>query len=350
MNQAGVVRAGMIGCGSFANIIGAEIKLCDKTELITCYDPIPQSRERFGQRFGCEADTRFEDVIARDDIDAVFILSPNANHSEQAILAAQKGKHVFIEKPIANTMDDGKRCVEACERAGIVLMVGHYRRRNAGSRKAKEIIEQGLLGDIVMVEANVSNHLGLELTPDKFRWRGDDTGCPSGSLMTMGIHHVDVFNDLFGPITSVSAMFAKLYIKADVEDVNTTICRFKSGIIGYLGTNFVSRKANWMYVYGTKANLQLTISLPNVPFDEHLKVNIEQSKYTQLVILDKSDVQQIIPIPHTDPFLEEISEFADCIRTGKRPETDGQGALAALAYVRAAIESARTGKEVKVEI
>jgi len=349
MSAKSIVRAGLIGCGSFSNIIAAEIQLCKKTELITCFDPIPESRKRCSQKFGCEMEDSVEAVIARDDVDAVFILSPNVNHAEQAILAARNGKHVFVEKPIANTIDDGKKIIEACNNANVVLMVGHYRRRNAGNRKVKELIEKGAIGDPVMIEANVSNHLGLELTPDKFRWRGDDSGCPAGSLMTMGIHHVDVFNYLFGPVQSVSAIFNKLFVKADVEDINTTICQFESGILGYLGTNYVSRKANWMYVYGTKANIQLTIALPDVPFDEHLKANMEQSLYTRLIVIDKGGEPENIPIDQTDPFMEEIEEFADCIQTGNRPETDGPAALAALAYVRAAIESARTGNRVKLE-
>jgi predicted dehydrogenase len=350
MANTDIVRAGMSGCGAFSKIIAAEINKSENTKLVTCYDPIIESRVKCSETFGCEHENSYEDIVARNDIDAVFILSPNANHAEQAVHAARNGKHVFIEKPIANTIADGKQIIEACEKAGVTLMIGHYRRRNAGNRKAKELIDQGVVGDPVMIEANVSNHLGLELTPDKFRWRGDDTGCPAGSLMTMGIHHVDVFNYLFGPVRSVTAQFNKLYTPADVEDINVTTCRFESGILGYVGTNYVSRKFNWMNIYGTKANLQQVISLPDVPFDEHLRVNIEQSKYTRLVLFEKGKEPQDIPLPHLDPFLEEIDEFAHCVRTGDRPETDGPGGLAALAYVRAAIESAATGRQVELAV
>jgi len=102
-------------------------------------------------------------------------------------------------KTIANTIADGRRIIEACQKAGVTLMVGHYRRRNAGNRKLKELIHQGVIGKPIMIEANDSSGLGFELTPDKFRWRGDDTGCPAGSLMTIGIHTVDVFNLSFRP-------------------------------------------------------------------------------------------------------------------------------------------------------
>ena len=340
------INVGLIGCGSFANIIASEIYRSKKMELIACFDPLLENCISCSKKFGCKQEKSVESMIKRKDIDAFFILSPNAKHAEQAVFAARNKKHVFVEKPISNTIADANKIIEACNDANIVLMVGHYRRRNSGIRKAKELIGQGIIGDPVMIEANYSNHLGLELTPDKFRWRGDDSGCPSGSLMTMGIHHVDVFNYLFGPIQSVSAIFNKLYVKADVEDINTTICKFKSGILGYIGTNYVSRKANWMYIYGTEANLKVTISIPDVPFDEHLKANLEQSQYTSLEVIGKGEKSETVKIDNTNPFMEEIDEFANCIFSGTTPETDGKGALEALAYIRAAIESAQTGHQV----
>jgi len=90
-------------------------------------------------------------------------------------------------------------------------MVGHYSRRNAGSRKAKELIDAGFIGNPLMVEANVSRDAGFRLSPNNFRWVGDDSGCPGGALMTMGIHYVDTFNYLFGPIKTVFSFSKTLH-------------------------------------------------------------------------------------------------------------------------------------------
>lgn len=350
MSKGDIVRVGLIGIGSWSGVIADAVKRSKKAKLVTCFSRTPGKRSECSKKYGCDQEKSFEDVLKRDDLDAVLLTTPNAVHAEQAVLAAQYGKHVFVDKPIANTMADGKRIVEACEKAGVVLLVGHDMRRLSGFRKVKELIDQGVIGKPVMVESNFSARLGFELTPDKWRWYGDDSGCPAGSLMTMGVHHADTLNYYFGPIKKVFAFFKKLYIAADVEDVTMTTFQFESGVLGYLGSTYASPRANWMYVYGTDAHLFCTLSLPNVPFDEYLRIWSIVDKYTILQLFEKTkDKPETIPLSIGDPILEEIDEFADCIRTGKKPETDGQGALVALALIRAAIDSARTGRQVKIE-
>jgi predicted dehydrogenase len=214
----------------------------------------------------------------------------------------------------------------------------------------KELIGQGVLGKPIQVEGNFSQNLGFSLTPQSFRWRGDDSGCPAGSLMTLGIHHADVFNYLFGPIRSAFSYFNKLCIPAPVEDVTVTVFQFESGILGYLGSNYASPKTLWLYVYGTEANLKCTVTLPELPFEEYLQLWQRVDETTKVEIFQKGKTgSQEVPIPVGNPILEEVDEFADCIREGKSPETDGQGALDALALIRAAIESARTGAPVPME-
>jgi predicted dehydrogenase len=223
-------------------------------------------------------------------------------------------------------------------------------RRLSGFRKIKELLDAGAIGNPVMVESNFSARLGFELTPDKWRWTGDDSGCPAGALMTMGIHHADTLQYYFGPVKNVFAFFSKLYTPADVEDVTLTTFRFESGVLGYLGSTYSSPRTNWVRVYGTDAHLFCTLSLPNVPFDEYLRVWSVVDQYTLLQLFDKDKGQpETIPLPIGDPILQEVDEFADCIRGGKKPETDGPAALAALALIRAAIDSARTGKPVEIK-
>jgi xylose dehydrogenase (NAD/NADP) len=220
----------------------------------------------------------------------------------------------------------------------------------AGNRKAKELIDGGAIGDPIMAESNFSHDLGFRLTPDKFRWRGDDSGCPAGALMTMGIHHADTLRYFFGPIKTAFSYFNRLYIPAEVEDVTVTIFQFESGILGYLGANYASPKSHWIFIYGTEANLLCNVALPEIPFEEYLKIWPVVDRYTKLLLFEKGkDEPKDIPLKERDIILEQIDEFAHCIQTGERPETDGEGGLVALALIRAAIESARTGKQVALE-
>ena len=351
MARGDLVGLATIGIGSWSGVIADAVKRSKKARLVTCFTRTEEKRKEFGAKYGCGQEKSYEEVLKREDVDGVLLTTPNAVHADQTLLAAQHGKHVFVDKPIANTLKDGRKMVEACRRAGVVLLVGHDMRRLSGFRKIKELIDGGAIGQPIMVEANFSNNLGFELAPDKWRWRGDDSGCPAGSLMTMGIHHADILNYCFGPVKKAFAYFQKICIPAEVEDVGMTIFQFYSGVLGYLGSNYCSPKANWIYVYGTKGNLLCTVSLPNVPFDEYLKIWPVVDRYTRLQLFNlKKKGEKEIPLSMGDPILEEIDEFADCIRTGAKPETDGEGALAALALIRAAIESARTGAQVELEV
>jgi len=350
MKPGDKVGVALIGIGSWSAVIADAVQRSKKVKMVTCYTRNAEKRETFSRKHGCDQERSFEDVLKRDDVEGILLTTPNAIHAEHAVLAAQQGKHVFVDKPIANTLEDGEKMDEACEKAGVVILVGHDMRRLAGFRKVKELIDQGAIGKPVMVESNFSARIGFELTPDKWRWYGDDSGCPAGALMTMGVHHADTLQYYFGPIKKVFAFFNKLYSRADVEDVTMTTFQFESGVLGYLGSTYVSPRANWVYAYGTEGHLFCTLSLPNLPFDEYLRVWSVVDRYTLLQFFDKGkDKPETIPLSIGDPILEEIDEFADCIRTGKKPETDGRGALAALALIRAAIDSARTGKPVELK-
>ena len=344
------VKVGLVGLGSWSLIIADAVQRSKMVELVACFSRDSKKRIAAGQRYGCDPEESYQRMLKRNDIDAVILTTPNAVHAEQAVLAAQYGKHVFVDKPIANTLEDAKKIIEGCQKAEVILMVGHDMRRLSGFRKAKDLLNKGVIGKPIMVEANFSHNIGFRLIASDWRWYRDDSGCPAGPLMTMGVHHVDTLMYYFGRIKTVFSYFKKLYIPADVEDVTTTIFQFESGILGYLGSNYASPKANWISIYGTDANLLCNVSIPNMPYEEYLKTSHIWDKHTQLKLSRKGQVTpEDVPFSLGDPILEEIEEFASCIRTKKKPETDGQGALAALSFIRAAIESARTGKEVKLE-
>ena len=346
MDKTTGVRLGIIGCGNYADSLAAAVQKCQHADLVSCYDVITDRSQKFSKRYDCVMEKSDEDLIKRKDIDGVLLVTPNVEHAKQTVKAAGYGKHVFVEKPIANTISDAKRMITACKKSNVTLMVGHLRRRSAGIRKAKTFIDEGNIGDPVMVEASVSSDSGFSLTPDRFRWSGDDTGCPGGALMTSGIHHVDTFNYILGPIESVAAYFQKLHISADVEDINLAICRFRSGALGYLGSTYVSPYDNWLYIHGTRANL-LWVVKPPVPAAGKFFHN--DDRFTRLIQFEKGRKPRPLPFEPGDPVVEEICEFADCIKTGRRPETDGESALTFLSFIRAAIDSARLEKQVVLE-
>ncbi len=147
MGKRETVHLGLSGLGSFSVVIANTIRRSQKVKLVTCFDVVPERRNAISERYGCAQEKSFEDMVKRDDLDGVLLVTPNALHREQTELAAQHGKHVYVEKPIANTLEDGRKMIEACEKAGGVLLVGHVHRRHAANRKVKELIESGAIGN-----------------------------------------------------------------------------------------------------------------------------------------------------------------------------------------------------------
>jgi len=349
MTIGGGVRLALIGCGGFSPTLAAAVAASSQAELAACYDVDAGARRARAAEFGCREAGSYEEVLADGGIDGVILATPNAVHAPQAIAAARAGKHVFSEKPIANTLEDARRMIRACDEAGVVLMVGHFRRRLAATRRAGQMIRAGEIGIPVLAEGTVTNAQGFELTPQAFRWRGDDSGCPGGSLMTLGIHAVDALAFLLGPIESVAAMSARLAIPAEVEDVNVSACRFASGTLGTISTSYATTRLNRIRISGTQGSLEWATELSDAPSGEFFRRLFDVDRHTPLLHTPRGAAPRPLRLEPGNPYVEEIDEFAGCIRTGTRPETDGAGALAALAYVRAALRSARTGERVDLE-
>ena len=161
-------------------------------DLVTCFSRDEGKRRSFAARFGCEAAGSLEEAIGHGRVEGVVLATPNDVHEEQTAACAERGRHVFVEKPIAESTEAGERMKQACADAGVTLMVGHAFRRLGAARRVKQLIDDGALGRIVLVEANMSL-TGL------FRpgaWRRERERNPGGPIMQLGIHHVMLAEEL----------------------------------------------------------------------------------------------------------------------------------------------------------
>ena len=124
--------------------------------VVTCFARDEAARRAFAARFGCDAAPSLLAAIEHPDVDGVLLVTPNDVHAEQAIAAAERGRHVFVEKPIADTVEAAERMRAACAAAGVALAVGHGFRRLGAARRAGELIAAGTLGRVVLAEATFS--------------------------------------------------------------------------------------------------------------------------------------------------------------------------------------------------
>jgi predicted dehydrogenase len=147
------VGVALIGIGMWGRRLAGVIQRTPSLKLVTAFNRDAARRAAFSQEFRCEAAESFEAAIEHPAVQGVLLITPNDLHTEQAIACAERGKHLFIEKPIANSLDEGYSIQRACRTAGIVLMVGHCFRRLGAARKVKALIEQDALGQVVLAEA-----------------------------------------------------------------------------------------------------------------------------------------------------------------------------------------------------
>jgi UDP-N-acetyl-2-amino-2-deoxyglucuronate dehydrogenase len=292
--------------------------------VVTCYSRDGEGRTGFAERFRCEAAAGLEEALGHPEVEGVVIATPNDVHLEHTLACAELGRHVFVEKPIADTLEAGERMRETCVEAGVVLMVGHGFRRLGAARRAKELIDAGALGRVVLAEANMS--LPGSFTPGA--WRAERSRAPGGPLMQLGIHHVDTLAYWLGPVRRASGRFAHVHADADIDDVGVAQLEFESGALGTVTGSYVSPKTLSLRLLGTEAVLEYRTDFSVWPDAQAL------DGATALTLDGKR-----IEFEERDMLAEELAEFGRCIRGEDHVETGAAEGLAALGVVLQALES-----------
>jgi predicted dehydrogenase len=261
------------------------------------------------------------ELVEGDDAEGVLIATPNDAHAENAIEAAAAGRHVFVEKPIADTVEAAERIRDACVEAGVVLMVGHGFRRLGAARRAKELV--GELGTVVLAEANFS--LPGKLPPTA--WRAQRARNPGGPIMQLGIHHVDTLTYLVGPVTRTTGRFAHVHTDAEIDDVGVATLEFESGALGVLTGSYVSPHTFSLRLLGSEGVLEYRADLGAV-WPDATRVD-EVSTLT----LDGEPVE----FEPRDMLAEELAEFAAAARGEAVVETGAAEGIAALRVILDAV-------------
>lgn len=313
----------MVGTGMWAPRLASAAERAG-LELVICFSRDERKRRDFAERFGCEPAASFEDAIAHPRVEGVVLATPNDAHEEQTRACAERGRHVFVEKPIADSIEAGERMRHACAEAGVTLMVGHAFRRLGAARRVKQLLDEGALGRVVLAEANMS-------LPGTFKpgaWRAERERNPGGPIMQLGIHHVDTLAHWLGPVRQASGRFAHVHTEAQIDDVAVVTLEFESGALGSLSGSYVSPKTLSLRLLGTEAVLDYRTDFSVWPDAGAL------DGVTTLT-LDGEPVD----FEERDMLSEELAELARCIRGEAEPETGADEGLAALSVVLQALET-----------
>jgi len=323
------LRVACIGMGWWSDVLADAIQRSKGIEIVACYTRSADKRAAFAAKYKCRPATSYADVLNDRAIAAIINTTPNDVHLETTREAAAAGKHVFLDKPIANTVSDGRAISELCRQAGVVLALGYQRRRESHFRWIRRQIDGGAFGRLVNAEANISrDRLGKI---DLSSWRYQAAGMPGGVMLQIGIHYTDVLEYLMGPVAAVRGQFAQLVLPGDNPDVASLILEHESGALSTLNASYASASEYYlMNIYGKDATAY---------YDLHNGLRL---------LKRGEDRPEAVPCARNDTFVEELEEFAAACRGNGVPEIGGDYATRSLAVVRAGILSAREGRKVEV--
>lgn len=192
--------------------------------------------------------TSLDEVLADKSIQAVVLATPHTRHREQVEALAAAGKHIYCEKPFALSKADAQAMLDAVERAGVLIGVGHHFRLMPSMRKLAELKAAGAFGTVMHVEGNYSHDWLANYPADSWRMRAEESR--AGGMTGMGIHVLDCFRDLNGPMKRISALSKSRALKLPTGDTTSALIEFENGATGTLGTT-IKTPFDWrIAVYG----------------------------------------------------------------------------------------------------
>jgi len=324
------LQVGCIGMGWWSDVLADAIKRSGKLTIAACYSRSEDKRRKFAAKYGCRAAASYEEMLSDRSIEAIINTTPNGVHLETTVAAARARKHVFLDKPIANTISDARALTEACRRAKVVLALGYQRRRESHFRWVKREIDAGRFGKLVNAEANISrDRLGKI---DLASWRYSAEGMPGGVMLQIGIHYTDVLEYLLGPVKAVSGRLVRLVLPGENPDVASLVLEHENGALSTLNASYASASEYYlMNIYGKESTAF---------YDMHGGLRVLRRGGT---------TAEAVACPGNDTIVEELEEFARAARGEAEPEMDGEKSTASLAVILAGIRSAREGRRVEVK-
>jgi predicted dehydrogenase len=316
------LRAASIGLGWWGN------NLADKAseagiEIVNCFARTKEARDEFAQSHGGRSAATLDELLSDSEIEAILLATPHSTHAQLVVEASSAGKHVFVEKPLTLTVAEAKRASKAAAAAGVVLQVGHNRRRQPANRRLRTMVDNEEFGVIHYAEANLSYPKGLN---PRTGWRGEPEESPAGGMTGLGVHMADNLIYLLGQVARVAAFSKRIIGVAKLDDVTAATLEFESGPLAFLGTSMVIPDIARTAVWGTKAAAMN---------------DLDGAAFYLQTTGQKEWVRQ--KVETLDTVRDELVEFASNVRNGTKPETGGPEAIEVVAVLEGIAEASATG-------
>lgn len=335
----------ILGCGHIAHKHAkAIVNHLELATLVGVCDLVADKAQQFGNTYEIPWFTDIEEMISQigDKINVINILTPSGYHCSNTLQLVPYGKHLCIEKPMALTVEDADKMIEACNKANIKLFIVKQNRFNLPIQKLHSAILEGRFGKLVMGSVRV-RWCRPQSYYDKDSWRGT-VALDGGVFANQASHFVDLLQWLMGDVRSVFAKGATRLVNIETEDTGVVILTFASGALGVMEVTTAARPRNLegsLAILGEKGAVEIGGEAVN-----ELK--------TWRFVQPRPEDENIDEVSKNPPNFQEfghvcyLNSVIETLTEGKPPAVDGQEGRKSLALINAIYESIATGQEIKL--
>jgi predicted dehydrogenase len=353
------LSVGLFGAGNIWNQHKIAFRDCpERLKLAAVFDPVPANAARAAAEFpGAVACASAEELLRRDDVEAVLILTTHAQHHPLALAALRAGKHVLVEKPMACSLAESLEMAAAARAAKRVLLIGQCQRYDASYAGIRRIIESGEIGRIHAIRFDSMQGLvANDLLPSS-HWLCDGEVAGGGVVISVSVHRIDLCRYLVGEVRRVSALMRTVtsHFRNGAEDYACALLDFSNGAIGEMFATYAGFRMPYgegLMIFGEQGTIHAqpngdysapavyaSVRTPGSPGD-----NRWLAQYRGFTPVPAA----IDECPHENSFVNQLVHFADCVHAGAKPVSGAEDNLGTMRTIHALYQSARTGGWVDV--
>ncbi|MBR1190491.1 Gfo/Idh/MocA family protein [Bradyrhizobium sp. AUGA SZCCT0160] len=341
-----MIKFGLLGCGRIAKrhadlLGGGHIA---GAKLVAVCDVVRERADKVASRFGVPAFYSIDEFLNHKDMQAVSVLTPSGMHPAHAIAAAKAGKHVIVEKPMALRLEDADVMMNACDAAGVKLFVVKQNRFNVPVIKAREALEAGRFGRLILGTVRV-RWCRDQAYYDQDKWRGT-WAYDGGVLANQASHHVDMLEWFFGDVVSVHARAATALVNIEAEDTAVATLKFKNGALGIIEATTAVRPTDLegsLSILGEGGAVEIAGFAVN---------KIRHWQFSKQLDSDREVIERFsVNPPNVYGFGHQAyyEHVVKCLNDQSPALVDGLQGRKSLELISALYESIETGKEVSLK-
>ena len=364
--MAAPLKVGLVGTGGISNRhLTAYLEHSDRVQLTAVCDIDETRAQEYAKKAGVEAVyTDFDKMLREADIDAVDNCTGHPQHAPLTVAAAEAGKHVIVEKPMAMTVQECRDMIAAADKAGVTLMVAQDLRYSPEAVAVKRFIDEGKLGDILVVRTHQIGRGGSRGGYERYA----DAKQGGGNLQVTGVHVIDLLRYYVGNVKRVTGVCKSVqpHMLNGAEDLVVANFEFENGALGDLFASPGEFPEGRTYmVFGSNGTIHSTPpptpAQDDSPTRQFGDILLALKEERELDYRNERDLQRMLhppfepidtsgtDLPSVNFFVNEILHFEECVRTGREPISSGRDNIETIKIIHGIFESSRTGKPVNLD-